>query len=84
MLGIAVLSRNDVVPFLVHDCSSKSMAKEGGCKSEAFSLAKTENLFEVFKSFELLLVVSCETFFGNFSVVLRNNSDFLIKSSDHF
>ena len=29
-----------VVFFLMHDCSSKSMVKEGGCKSEAFSSAK--------------------------------------------
>ena len=29
-----------VVSFLMHDCSSKSMVKEGGCKSEASSSAK--------------------------------------------
>ena len=60
------------------------MVKEGGWKSEAFSLAKTENLFEVFKSCVLLLIFSCETFLGNmnfcFPIVLRNNSDFPTKS----
>ena len=65
LLGIVVLSRNDVLSFPVHDCSCKFMVKKGGYKSEAFSLAKTENLFEVVTSFVLLLIFSCETFLGN-------------------
>ena len=28
--GVTGFSRNDVVSFLVHDCSYKSMVKEGG------------------------------------------------------
>ena len=65
LLGVVVLSRNDVLSFPVHDCSCKFMVKKGGYKSEAFSLAKTENLFEVATSFVLLLIFSCETFLGN-------------------
>ena len=67
-MGVAALSRNDVISFLVHDCSSKFMGKEGGSKSEAFSLTKTKNLFEGVKSFALLLVVSCETVLGLLSL----------------
>ena len=44
------------------------MGKEGGSKSEAFSLTKSENLFEGVKSFALLLVVSCETVLGLLSL----------------
>ena len=76
MLGVAVFSRNDVVSFLVHDCSCKYMVKEGGCKSEAFSLAETENLFEVVKSCVLLLIFSCEKFLGNMNSCF---SDFVEK-----
>ena len=65
LLGVDVFSRNDYVSFLVHNCSRKSMVKEDGWKSEAFSLAKTENLFETVKSCALLLIFCCETFLGN-------------------
>ena len=56
LLGVAIFSRNDVVSFLVHDCSCKTMVEGSGWKSEAFSLAKTGNLFEVVKSFLLILI----------------------------
>ena len=55
LFGVAVLSCNDVEFFLGHDCSSRCMVKEGGGKSEAFSVAKTENLCNVVKSLALLL-----------------------------
>ena len=47
LLGVAALSRDNVVSYLVHHCSSASMAKEVGSKSERFSLGKTENLLVV-------------------------------------
>ena len=58
-LGVAVLLRNEVISSLGHDFSSKCMVEEGGGKSEAFSLGKTENLFEIVKSFVLLVAFSC-------------------------
>ena len=66
-LGVAMFSRNDLVSFLVHDCSCKSMVKESGCKSEKFSLGKTKNLSKVVKSCVLLLIFFCKTFLGNMS-----------------
>ena len=57
LLGVALFSRNDVVSFLAHDCSCKSMFKKGGCKSEAFLV----------KSSVLLSIFSNETFLGNMS-----------------
>ena len=46
-----MLLRNDVISFLVHNCSSKCTVEESVGKSESFFLAKTENLFEVIKCF---------------------------------
>ena len=47
------------------------MARESR-KSEAFSRAKNENLFEVNKSFALLLASSCRTFLGNINYCFSN------------
>ena len=60
MLDATVFSRTDVAPFLAHECPCKSMVKDGSCKLEAFSLAKTENLFE------LVFCVTCNFFLQNF------------------
>ena len=59
LLGFALLSRNNVVYFLVYNCSYKCMVRDGSGKLEESSLAKTENIFRVVKSFVLLLVFSC-------------------------
>ena len=55
VLGVALLSCNSVLSFLGHDWFFFSVYRgRGGGKSGVFSLAITENLFEV-KSFALLL-----------------------------
>ena len=71
-MGVTLLSHNNVVSFLVHDCSSKCIVEEGGGKSEDFFLAKNEALFEIVKSFALFLVFSCKFFLGNVSSCFRN------------
>lgn len=83
LLGLVGSSRNDVVSLLVHNCSSKSLVKEGGSNQKHFVKLK----LRIYLKFSNLLSYSyffpLKLFLGKkvlvFRIFLRHNCDFVIK-----